>query len=136
MSALFGEAATLRGDAATAHDRFVEAGGVVVRWDGRVLQERLAARDGRTLVVIEALFGTGLTRDCDAVLEVYDSAADGLDLNAVRTVAVDIPAGISSDTGRLLGRARLRCRSVCHVPSAQSADISSGMRLPGSTILK
>ncbi len=54
-------------------------------------------------VYIDALFGTGLTRPVEGrmadVLSDLDARADGV------KIAVDIPSGISADTGALLGTA-------------------------------
>ncbi len=53
-------------------------------------------------VVIDAIFGTGLSREVAApVAEVLDTVNEW----AAYRVAVDIPTGISSDHGRLLGKA-------------------------------
>lgn len=54
-------------------------------------------------VVVDALFGVGLDRD---VAGVFAAAMEDLDRIKPRfTVAVDIPSGISGETGAVLGRA-------------------------------
>lgn len=87
--ALLGARETLRGDAA------VNAG----RFQGPVRALDVSVLDGCELVV-DALFGAGLTRDLEgSAREVVEAiGARGLDC-----VAVDIPSGVSGDTGAVLG---------------------------------
>ena len=70
------------------------------RWARWPVAEAPGAGDAADLFV-DALFGTGLGRPLDgAVLDWVrgrDAAA------AARTVAVDIPSGVCSDSGRPLG---------------------------------
>ncbi len=87
---LVGDAERLKGDAALHHQAFLAYGGVVDKFSGSL--------DGD--VVVDALFGTGLAR-----------AVEGAALEAVGAcrnrpvLAVDIPSGISSETGQVLGAA-------------------------------
>jgi ADP-dependent NAD(P)H-hydrate dehydratase / NAD(P)H-hydrate epimerase len=82
----------LQGDARRAHDEFVAAGGQLEAWQPSVVR----AGD----VVVDAIFGTGLTRD-----------VSGLAAECIRAineagrpvVAVDIPSGLHADTGHVLG---------------------------------
>lgn len=53
-------------------------------------------------IVIDAVFGTGLSR---AVEGAYADIIDTINLCRNVVVSVDIPSGISSDTGNVLGRA-------------------------------
>lgn len=83
------EAGELRGDAAWA------AG----LWQGAVARPSLDLLDGRPLV-IDALFGAGLTRP------VGGAAADLIaKMNAERltVVAVDVPSGLHGDSGEVMG---------------------------------
>ncbi len=60
---------------------------------------RAAAAAGDAALVVDALFGTGLTRPLEGVL------ADLVARPASRCVAVDIPSGLCADSGRVLGAA-------------------------------
>jgi len=84
--ALLGERHSLRGDAAS----------MAARWQGSI--ELLSAEfvSGAELVV-DALFGAGLSRPLEGIAR--DCAAK---LNALGTpvIAVDVPSGLSGDTGR------------------------------------
>jgi hydroxyethylthiazole kinase-like uncharacterized protein yjeF len=87
--ALYGARSALRGDAAEA----------AARWSGTVAPLAAvvpAAHD----VVVDALFGAGLSRPLDG-----EAAALVLATNAAGrpVVAVDVPSGLSGDTGRAEG---------------------------------
>lgn len=88
-----GDAARLKGDAARNHAA-VERGGVAVHSSAAALPLRPGD------VLIDALFGTGLTRApegeaADAIRQLRRWRAEG-----VRVLAVDLPSGLSSDSGR------------------------------------
>jgi hydroxyethylthiazole kinase-like uncharacterized protein yjeF len=70
----------------------------VRRWQGPV--ERLTDETPPAAVVVDALFGTGLTRPLDAALA---SDLARLVRTAQHSLAVDVPSGIASDDGRVLG---------------------------------
>jgi NAD(P)H-hydrate epimerase len=86
--------AGLQGDARRAHDEFVAAGGQLEAWHPSLVR----AGD----VIVDAIFGTGLTRE-----------VTGLPAECIRAineanrpvVAVDIPSGLHADTGHALGQA-------------------------------
>ncbi len=59
-------------------------------------------------LIIDALFGTGLGRSIDGLREVLKAAgilANGEAATRARCVAIDIPSGLCSDSGRILGAA-------------------------------
>jgi NAD(P)H-hydrate epimerase len=93
---LLGDPRRLRGDAAANWKRARHAGVVLegARW-------RAPGRG----VIVDAVFGTGLSRDVEgpaaAALRKIDAARQKG--NALRVVAVDLPSGICADTGRVLG---------------------------------
>ena len=101
---LYGDESALKGDAATACETFRKAGGAPRGWSAEAIAKRLSGATGPVLVV-EALFGTGLRRDCDEVLRTWAEAWDSVADNGgdVRLLTLDVPAGISTDTGRRLG---------------------------------
>ncbi|SNS77415.1 NAD(P)H-hydrate dehydratase [Antarctobacter heliothermus] len=89
-------------DALTAYSAWVASGGVQQDW--AQIQDQ-AAPD----LVVDALFGTGLTRPVPTVVadvfrhlrDVWGTAALR-DNRRLRRVAVDMPSGVSSDTGDIL----------------------------------
>lgn len=64
--------------------------------------------DGAGLV-IDAVFGTGLVRDVE---EPYAGAIAKIDRCGAPVVAIDVPSGLESDTGRVLGRCATAVRTV------------------------
>jgi NAD(P)H-hydrate epimerase len=84
-------AAELRGDAAWA------AG----QWNGAIAAPSLDLLDGRPLV-IDALFGAGLTRRIDGVAA---GLIERLNHDKLSVVAVDVPSGLHGDTGEVMGTA-------------------------------
>lgn len=51
-------------------------------------------------LIVDALFGTGLSRE---ITGRYAEAVDAVNRSGARVLAVDIPSGVSADTGRVLG---------------------------------
>jgi NAD(P)H-hydrate epimerase len=95
---LLGSRESLKGDAAWA------AGG----WQGPV--ERLSVElldDGP--LVIDALFGAGLSRPIDGLA---GEVIDRMNRDHLAVVAVDVPSGLHGDTGEVLGRAPIARRTV------------------------
>lgn len=102
---LFSDPAVVAGDARTSLEIWQRTGGTL-QVVGEFDWERLASDLGRADWVIDALFGTGLSRWVEG-----DAArAMGL-INATRqqnrwrgrVMAIDIPSGISADTGACCG---------------------------------
>jgi len=106
----YGDPARLPPDAATNRDRWISTGAVATLpfpESGAEGAARLAAAlDGSPPagLVVDALFGTGLARPLSGLRPVFAvlagrRAAPG----AVRVVAVDLPSGLSSDDGTVVG---------------------------------
>lgn len=87
--ALFGTVAALRGDAAQA----------AARWAGAVEPLEPAALDGAALVV-DGIFGAGLTRPVEGVTRAVIEAIDRVRLPVV---AIDVPSGIDGASGAVRG---------------------------------
>ncbi len=113
---LYGEADALRGDARENCGRWRELGPV-----SEFADWALAERKAPDLVV-DALFGTGLTRplpqELDQALADFEA---GLPEGAVRFVAVDAPSGLCMDSGRVLVRPG---STVGRLPLRQALTIS------------
>ncbi|WP_104017114.1 NAD(P)H-hydrate epimerase [Roseovarius nitratireducens] len=91
---LLGDPERLPPDARSNHRRWSALGATRPIDDARA-----AAAAGDAALVVDALFGTGLTRPLEGVL------ADLVARPASRCVAVDIPSGLCADSGRVLGAA-------------------------------
>lgn len=98
---LFGDADQLPPDAAENHRRWAERGAVTPLEDETV-DGWLCDHPGTNLV-IDALFGTGLTRPLQGLSHVE------MDVNTAqaspdrKVVAVDVPSGLNADTGEFPG---------------------------------
>jgi NAD(P)H-hydrate epimerase len=98
----------VRGDARAHLEIFERAGGVV-----RMIAtpEQLEALDARVIdaaLVIDALFGVGLGR----AIEGHLAEVVTMMLMAERVLAVDVPSGVASDTGKVLGVAAIAERTI------------------------
>ncbi len=94
---LVGDASRLTGDAAANHARARRLGVPFAGGDWR-LPERG--------VVVDALFGTGLSRAVEgepASAIAHVNAARDVGRNGLAVVSVDMPSGLSADTGQVLG---------------------------------
>ena len=98
---LFADPQTLRGDAAANYQRLLPAGPPEVIADTEAWQKAIPSLAGTTLFV-DALLGTGLTKPLEGFLlqVVRDINARFL---AADVLAVDLPSGISADTGEIIG---------------------------------
>ena len=86
--------AALKGDAAEMFQR----------WDG---ETRVITRARKADIVIDAMFGAGLTRPLDMNMGVLTRA---LNESGVPVVAVDVPSGLHGDLGRPLGEDCVRAQ--------------------------
>lgn len=96
----FALAAELTGDAAANLEALRGLGGeiTVVEDDLGPLATALASAD----LVVDAIFGTGLTRPVEGR---YRAAIEAIDARGGLCLALDIPSGIDADTGAILGAA-------------------------------
>jgi NAD(P)H-hydrate epimerase len=95
-AALLGEPRALRGDAASNHRRALAAG---------VPLEGARWRAPRRGVIVDALFGTGLSRELEKGAAACVRRIGASRSDEVRVVAVDLPSGLCADTGCVLGAA-------------------------------
>lgn len=88
------DTAQLRGDAKRAHDEFVATGGAVQPWTDGCL--------ANAEVIVDAIFGTGLSRMLDAVMI---ERINAINERGLPILSLDIPSGLDSDTGAVWGAA-------------------------------
>jgi NAD(P)H-hydrate epimerase len=88
--ALLGNVSRLKGDAALA----------AAAWGGPV-EELTPNMDGAALI-IDALFGAGLTRPLDGIAA---AAVIAINENKIPCLSIDLPSGVNGDTGQVLGQA-------------------------------
>ncbi len=111
----------LKGDAAVNADA----------WDGDCEPVTPALLDGAKLVV-DALFGAGLTRDIDgAAAEVIASVND----SGLPVVAVDMPSGVGGNTGEVRGIAPQAALTVTFFCKKPGHLLMPGRGLCGETVV-
>ncbi|MGH8177926.1 MAG: NAD(P)H-hydrate dehydratase [Steroidobacter sp.] len=96
--------AQLEGDARRACDDFIAAGGAVQPWSDRHVRD--------ADVIVDAIFGTGLSRDIDVetakrIRSINDSTA--------AVFALDVPSGLHADSGATLGAAIVAARTMAFI---------------------
>lgn len=104
----------LRGDAARAYADFAAAGGHIEPWTGEVLDAD---------VIVDALYGTGLTRAPAGIAAEMLAAANAADRPLV---AVDIPSGLHADSGAVLGIAARAALTVSFIGRKVGCYVGEG----------
>lgn len=84
----------LQGDAARAYRDFTASGGVVRSWQGKL--------DARAELLVDGILGSGLAR---TVAGEHARAVEALNRHQAAVLALDIPSGLSADSGAVLGTA-------------------------------
>jgi len=74
--------------------------------------EQLAEQLTEASVVVDALFGTGLVRPLEGIMASVVAAVAEARAGGLRVLSVDVPSGISADTGGVLGTAIEADRTV------------------------
>jgi NAD(P)H-hydrate epimerase len=119
--ALLGEREALKGDAARA----------AAKWTGDVRPLDVSVLDGAELV-LDALFGAGLTRPLDGVARAVIDAVIDRDLTCI---AVDIPSGVHGDSGLVMGNA-VPCRlTVTFFRRKPGHLLMPGRQFAGETVV-
>ncbi len=81
-----------------------DAGQMAARWDGETTLLSPGALAGAGLIV-DALFGAGLARPLEGA---YAAVVEGANASGLPIVAVDVPSGLSGDSGMPLGETVIR----------------------------
>jgi NAD(P)H-hydrate epimerase len=118
--ALLGAREQLRGDARHHAER----------WTGAVDAVSPAAVEGAALVV-DALFGSGLSRGLEGVVTATLNAAA---LRGVPMIAIDVPSGVMGDTGESLGAVAAAC-TVTFARKKPGHVLLPGRDLCGETVV-
>ena len=121
---LIGDAARITGDARTAYRSMLDA----VPGPTRI-------RDlmGDTDVIVDALFGTGLTRDISGAAA---AAVRAMNDSSAPVLALDVPSGIHSDTGRELGGAVRAAVTVSFIGLKQGLFTREGRECGGEIVYR
>lgn len=90
--ALLGDPSALKGDAAV----------MAALWDGRI-EHSAASSAGDFALIIDALFGAGLTRALDGPAAAAVEAINAAHRTGVPVIAVDVPSGLDGTSGSVSG---------------------------------
>lgn len=115
-----GDVRRIKGDAATVYRRYVDAGGRHEAFAG--------LPDEDDLVLVDALFGTGLDRALEGP---WREAVDAINEAAAPVLAVDVPSGLHSDTGTVLGTAVRASATVTFIGLKRGLFTGSGPACTG-----
>lgn len=119
--ALFGEKDTLKGDAKANADK----------WTGDIQPLDTSLLDDTSLIV-DALFGVGLARPIEgAVADIVDAINE----SSLAVVAVDIPTGVCSNTGAILGTALQADTTITFCRQKRGHALVPGKILSGQIML-
>ena len=119
-----GDAERIRGDAQTARDAWLAAGGETVPFTVQALAE--------ADVIVDALLGTGLERALEGA---WLAAVNAINAHPAPVLALDIPSGLQADTGSILG-ATIRAERTatfigrkCGLYTGQGPDVAGHITL-------
>lgn len=102
LTLVFAEATEIAGDAAVYLKILANCGGQVVHVTSEEGFDAVLEEIDDVTVVVDALFGTGLTKPVQGLLR---EAIGWMNCQLCPVVAVDIPSGVDGATGRILGDA-------------------------------
>ena len=94
-------ASELKGDSVLNYSRLREFPVDIIEVQDAAFLHKTSAIPDECWAVVDAIFGTGLTRDIGGV---FSAAIDLINQAPCPVVAVDIASGLNADSGRILGR--------------------------------
>lgn len=133
---LYGDAEKLPPDARVNYERWGELGEVThVQIDPPALSQCVLKFPDSFDILIDALFGTGLTRPFSGPISAFAERAFR-PLLKVPLVSVDIPSGLNSDNGAVLDRAFRADLTVTFHQRKLGHEIGDGPEFCGKVVVK
>ncbi|THB72130.1 MAG: NAD(P)H-hydrate dehydratase [Gammaproteobacteria bacterium] len=120
---LLGEFEQIKGDAKRAAEEFIEAGGEIYS----ELEEGINEFE----LIVDALLGTGLERDLEGH---FAEVVSAINQSHAKVIAIDIPSGINSDTGAIMGCAVHADVTTTYIGKKQGLYTGDGAEYTGEVI--
>ena len=117
-----GDPDSLRGDARTARDGFLAAGGRIRRWPDAFDE------DAGIDLLVDAMLGSGIDRPVEGA---YAAAVDAINAHPAPVLALDLPSGLNGDSGEIMGRAVNADLTVTFVGLKTGLFLGAGPELCG-----
>lgn len=115
-----------RGEARQAHAAWRAAGGVERDWNPGAFADL-----DRRAILVDALFGIGLSRDLEGEAAAAVRAVNAVRSRGAQVLAIDLPSGLDADTGQVRGEAVQASRTIGLVGRAAGAYLAAGPDLVG-----
>ena len=120
---LLGDYGQIKGDAKRAAEEFIEAGGEIY--------SKLEEDINQFELVVDALLGTGLERDLQGN---YADIVTAINQTSAKVLSIDIPSGINSDTGAVMGCAVQADITTTYIGKKQGLYTGDGVQFSGEII--
>lgn len=98
-------------------------------------REALGKAPARPLIVIDAIFGTGLSRPVEGEAACFITALNGLRGTDGLVIAADLPSGLDADTGWVLGAAVTADVTVTFGAAKVGFAAPSALKLVGRVVV-
>jgi ADP-dependent NAD(P)H-hydrate dehydratase / NAD(P)H-hydrate epimerase len=115
--------ANLKGDARRAWEEFRTSGADTIQWHRNLVEQ--------TDVIVDALFGVGLSRAIEA-----EAAAciEAINESQASVLALDIPSGLDANSGRVLGHAVRADRTISFIGLKLGFYLAEGPNCTGAVM--
>ena len=110
----------LKNDALQAYKDFIADNGKFGLWSGSI--------DPNADLIVDAILGSGLSRKIKGS---FSEAVDKINKHDAKVVSLDIPTGINSDTGALMGNAVRADMTIIFVALTESCYMGYGQNYYG-----
>ena len=120
---LLGDFEQIKGDAKRAAEEFIEAGGEIYS----EFEEDINDFE----LIVDALLGTGLERDLEGA---FADIVTAINKCPAKVIAIDIPSGINSDTGAIMGCAVHADITTTYIGKKQGLYTGDGTEYAGEII--
>jgi len=104
--------------------------------EGDLRKEALSIDDKKSVIIVDALFGTGLAREVAGSFAALIAEMNELKSEGAVVVAVDVPSGINTDNGKVMGIAAFADATVTFGYNKKGLITKTGKEYAGRVIVK